>query len=235
VKKRIITTRRILVILLLITGTWLAFTLLPREFILRIGQEIIEQRLVVLLLVLFLMIMLSLLWAAGQGLDSAVFLLINRLGERPRWLDRLMLALTQLGTGFVGFGLAGAAYLLDLRLLAYQVLLGMLSLWLTVEIVKAFTERSRPFRRHEQARILGFRALGLSFPSGHTAQSFFLAAVLVYYFSLGWIGSIVFYLLAALVGVTRMYVGAHYPRDVLAGGILGLAWGILTSLLAAPG
>ena len=32
---------------------------------------------------------------------------------------------------------------------------------------------------------------------------------------------------AALVAVTRMYIGAHYPRDVLAGAILGSVWGLL--------
>ena len=35
------------------------------------------------------------------------------------------------------------------------------------------------------------------------------------------------YAIALIVGVTRMYVGAHYPRDVLAGAILGSAWGLL--------
>ena len=35
------------------------------------------------------------------------------------------------------------------------------------------------------------------------------------------------YAVALLVGITRMYVGAHYPRDVLAGAILGSAWGLL--------
>jgi membrane-associated phospholipid phosphatase len=34
-----------------------------------------------------------------------------------------------------------------------------------------------------------------------------------------------------LVGITRMYVGAHYPRDVLAGAILGSAWGLLGVLV----
>ena len=36
---------------------------------------------------------------------------------------------------------------------------------------------------------------------------------------------------ALLVGITRMYVGAHYPRDVLAGAILGSVWGVLGRLI----
>ena len=39
------------------------------------------------------------------------------------------------------------------------------------------------------------------------------------------------YATALLVGITRMYVGAHYPRDVLAGAILGSAWGLLGVLI----
>ena len=39
------------------------------------------------------------------------------------------------------------------------------------------------------------------------------------------------YAIALLVGITRMYVGAHYPRDVLAGAILGSAWGLLGGIV----
>jgi membrane-associated phospholipid phosphatase len=39
------------------------------------------------------------------------------------------------------------------------------------------------------------------------------------------------YSVALLIGITRMYVGAHYPRDVLAGAILGSAWGLLGVLV----
>ncbi len=34
-----------------------------------------------------------------------------------------------------------------------------------------------------------------------------------------------------LVGITRMYVGAHYPRDVLAGAILGIVWGLFGMII----
>ena len=47
----------------------------------------------------------------------------------------------------------------------------------------------------------------------------------------GW-AALLLYTIALLVGVTRMYVGAHYPRDVLAGAILGSAWGMLGMIIA---
>jgi membrane-associated phospholipid phosphatase len=43
--------------------------------------------------------------------------------------------------------------------------------------------------------------------------------------------SIALYAVAALVGITRIYVGAHYPRDVIAGVVLGSVWGILAMLV----
>jgi membrane-associated phospholipid phosphatase len=43
--------------------------------------------------------------------------------------------------------------------------------------------------------------------------------------------SIALYTVAALVGFTRIYVGAHYPRDVIAGVVLGSVWGILAMVI----
>jgi membrane-associated phospholipid phosphatase len=48
-------------------------------------------------------------------------------------------------------------------------------------------------------------------------------------------GSIGLYAIAAVVGFTRIYIGAHYPRDVIAGIVLGSVWGILAALLDSGG
>ncbi|MFA5916387.1 MAG: phosphatase PAP2 family protein [Burkholderiales bacterium] len=97
--------------------------------------------------------------------------------------------------------------------------------------LKHLSQRSRPFT--QQAVVLRVSpatasALGndTSFPSGHTANAFMLAALLAerlrrkrYYL----------YGMAVLVGFSRIYLGVHYPGDVLAGGALG--WSITRLML----
>ncbi len=61
-----------------------------------------------------------------------------------------------------------------------------------------------------------------SFPSGHTGASFAAAAALFFVGSRGWIPAAV---LAALIGFSRLYLYVHYPTDVLAGALLGIAAG----------
>ena len=179
----------------------------------------------------FSLLALSLLWSAGQRMDAWAFLFFNLRGGHPLWLDKLMGGFTQIGNGMVIAALALILFLAGDHLLAYGLILGALTLWLVVELVKLLVRRRRPFIRLTQARIVGRRAIGRSFPSGHTSQAFFMATLLAGYFHAGVWAVCLLYALALMVGVTRMYVGAHYPRDVLAGAILGSAWGLLAGIV----
>ena len=179
----------------------------------------------------FGLLALSLLWSAGQRLDAWTFLFFNVRGRHPAWLDWLMAGFTQIGNGMFAVALALILFFVGYRLLAYELILGTLTLWLVVELVKVLARRRRPFLRITQARIVGQRAGGRSFPSGHTSQAFFMATLMAGYFDIGVWGVLLLYAIALLVGVTRMYVGAHYPRDVLAGAILGSAWGLLGGII----
>ena len=68
-----------------------------------------------------------------------------------------------------------------------------------------------------------------AFPSGHTTTSFAGATMLAAFVPRAWP---LLYLLAAAIGFSRIYVGVHWPLDVLAGAVLGtlLALAALTSL-----
>ena len=183
------------------------------------------------MLLVFSLVAVSLVWSASQRLDEWAFLVFNLRGRRPLWLDWTMLGFTQVGSATVALAIGLILFLAGDHLVAYEFALGSLTLWMMVELVKALVRRSRPVFRVTQARIVGYRAVGRSFPSGHTSQVFFAATLMAPFFhASAWV-VILLYAVALLVGITRMYVGAHYPRDVLAGAILGSAWGLLGLLV----
>jgi membrane-associated phospholipid phosphatase len=179
------------------------------------------------MLIVFNTLAVSLVWSTGQKVDSWTFLVFNLRGTRPVWLDLMMSGFTQLGSGFAALGIVAVFFLVGNHVYSYELILASVTLWMVVELLKFLVHRSRPFIRLTQTRIIGGRAIGQSFPSGHTSQAFLLATLTAQHFALNiWIVFLL-YAIALLVGITRMYVGAHYPRDVVAGAILGSAWGLL--------
>lgn len=216
--------------------TWLAgltvvllvfLLLLPPDIRSFFWASLKSQAILVSMLLVFSLVAISLVWSAGQRLDAWVFLTFNLRWSRPHWLDQVMLGFTQVGNGFATLALAFFLFLAGERTFAYELILGTLTLWLLVMLLKAIVRRRRPFIRLTQARIVGYRARGRSFPSGHTSQVFFVATLMVQHFHISVWLALLLYAIAFLVGITRMYVGAHYPRDVIAGAILGSAWGLL--------
>ena len=226
--------RRPVFLAVLLMGLVLFIVWLPGEARASLWAALSAQRGLFVLLFLFALVTLSLIWSAGQRLDTRVFMLFNMRGY-PKWLDRFMWLATQLGNMLTAFVIAFLLFMLNDRRLAIVIIFGTLTLWLLVEMIKALSVRDRPFLTLEKTRIIGWREKGDSFPSGHTTQIFFLMTLLMYHFQLGMGESIALYAVAALVGFTRIYIGAHYPRDVIAGIVLGSVWGILATLLDSTG
>ena len=112
---------------------------------------------------------------------------------------------------------------LGLRGLGAQLLVG-----LTVQVLKHLIGRPRPRFAHADEFTLGpSMAVGLdSFPSGHAINSFAAAAVV------GWFvpnaGAALFFM-AALVGISRVVRGSHFPTDVYWGAVLGVLIGGLVA------
>jgi undecaprenyl-diphosphatase len=129
--------------------------------------------------------------------------------------------------GTVWIALAVAISLATRRNVAFPVLLPAGSVWtadLLALAIKAGIERPRPSLAVPQADPL-IGASGWSFPSGHAATAFAGAVSLTYLWRRG---APLFFLLAAAIAFSRVYVGVHYPGDVLAGAalgsVVGLAW-----------
>ena len=204
---------------------------MPSQMRIIIWHSLVARGILSSMLLVFSLLAVSLVWSVGQSVDVWAFLFFNLRGPRPVWLDRTMLGFTQIGNGIAALAVGLILFLAGDRLVAYELILGTLTLWIVVELVKALVRRSRPIIRVTQARIVGYRAGGRSFPSGHTSQAFFIATLMATHFhASAWVVFLL-YAIALLVGITRMYVGAHYPRDVLAGAILGSAWGLLGVLV----
>jgi membrane-associated phospholipid phosphatase len=223
--------RRPVFLLILGVGLILALLWLPANAWNAFWSALSAQQGLLVLIFLFALLTLSLVWSAGQRVDSWIFLFLNLHGYHPSWLDRIMRLATQLGNVLTALLFAGLSFLLRNNVLAIEMIVGTFTLLLLVETMKVATDRARPFLDLAEARIIGFRERGRSFPSGHTAQTFFLMTLFSHWFQIGLWGTIALYAIAALVGFTRIYVGAHYPRDVIGGAVLGSVWGILATLV----
>jgi len=87
--------------------------------------------------------------------------------------------------------------------------------------LKDITDRTRPFVAHPQIDPL-YVVHSSSFPAGHAATAFAGATLLSYVAPKAMPG---FFVLAVLIACSRVYVGVHYPSDVIAGAIVGAAVG----------
>lgn len=158
-----------------------------------------------------------------QALDARVYMLVNG-SHHPGWLDSVAwaIAIITIGGWLWVIG-ALVAYLLRVprSMTAVKWLLPSVvgATWIVEGPVKAYFRRRRPFVDVVRALVIGKKPGSWSFPSGHTASSFASAWVL----STVWPRrSPLFLALAGCVGLSRVYVGAHYPGDVLSGAAAGM-------------
>jgi len=151
--------------------------------------------------------------------------------HRAAWLDPIFIALSVIGyAGVVWIVLATVLSLVWRRSLLLPTALTLGSVWaadLVAAILKNVIDRPRPPSVVPEADPLFGGTLSSSLPSGHAATSFAGAAVLAYLFprALPWLA-----ILAVAIAFSRVYVGVHYPFDVLAGAVVGASVGALVVL-----
>jgi undecaprenyl-diphosphatase len=154
----------------------------------------------------------------------------------PEWLYRPLWIFQQLGNVVVALliGLFLAALLRRPKLAAAAVLAVGAKLWLE-QVVKSIVERSRPGTSVGDVIFRGqVSAHGLSFVSGHAVIAVAMATALSAVLPRRW--RMLVWILVALNGLARIYVGAHNPLDIAGGAGLGLLiGGPLYAWLATPG
>lgn len=144
-------------------------------------------------------------------------------GAAPSWLVLGIASVTFLGSGWMLLALLPGFFNPALRARASWLLGAVLGTSLLVFLTKAAIGRARPCHVHEWAAAIHVTApTSPSFPSGHSAGSFaFAAFVFVMHRRWGILAAV----FASLVALSRVALGVHYPSDILAGAVLGIAIG----------
>ncbi|MFC1497230.1 phosphatase PAP2 family protein [Verrucomicrobiota bacterium] len=167
-------------------------------------------------------------------LDHRLFFLINN-GLGCEWLDDIFHDITWLGGWTIG--IVALAFLAEtgkkifLRHLLV-LFVALLCLSPVNTLLKKTINRSRPARAFQEqieegtvnVRVVGERLRKKSLPSGHSALAFFFMTYVGFYKRAYRFWAL---LLASLIAFSRVYVGAHFPADCVAGALLGILGGWL--------
>ncbi len=161
-----------------------------------------------------------------QALDESVLLFIQEV-IRSDFLNNIMVFITNLGNSGAVWIVIGVLLLCKkkYRKAGLILLLTMGLCWcLNDLLLKNIIARPRPFTAIEGLEVLISLPSSNSFPSGHACSSFSAAYVLTREF--GKKGSCA-YVLAALIALSRPYVGVHYLTDILFGALVGTLGSII--------
>lgn len=192
-----------------------------------------------ILLVAGMVIAIAAVWAFGEFAERVMSGQTQAMDESIlRWiashqssvLDEAMVEITALGTGVVVLMIVCVSGLfLALTRHRYSALLLVVATGgglLLNTILKLFFDRPRP-----QVFEWGTDAVSSSFPSGHAMSATivystvaYLAARLSTHRWIRWVTMFIALMIIAIIMASRLYLGVHYPSDVVAGATIGLAW-----------
>jgi len=161
-----------------------------------------------------------------MNLDILIFQQINGLTGRWTCLD----ALGVFFAAYFWYFLVGLAILIFWKKwrIIFSVFTSIILTEALVESMKFLWQRPRPFAENNINLLLG-RLGGFSFPSGHAATTFALSFIVYHYNKKA---GVVFFFASFLISIARVFVGVHWPSDVLGGAIVGIFSGWLVIKLS---
>ncbi len=186
---------------------------------------------VLLPVTLFAFIALRVVGAGGFAFDQSLLLSIRSVASVG--MDRFMIAVTRLADPAA---MALSTSLLALLLWLFNLRWRGVYLFAAVAGASAFSYLVKPLfgRVRPDLWLSPTPEASFSFPSGHAIASMSLAAaltLLAWRTRWRWPVLIVATVFTALIGVSRLYLGVHYPSDVLAGWLIGAAWALAVYLM----
>ena len=175
----------------------------------------IETRIALSVVLFFLTVFLS----RGSELNALERSIFNSVYGLPEYFYPFFIAITQLGGVAMAFVLASIYLFVKRYAVVIRLLMSASLAYLLSGLAKDVVGRPRPFELIDGVVSRDYLVRGSGFPSGHTAMVTALALVLVHYLprKYKWV------VLCAIVGValSRIYLGAHAPLDIIGGFAIG--------------
>lgn len=165
-------------------------------------------------------------------LEGMILLWIQQ-NLRQDWLTPIVRFYTKLGNiGFIWLVLCVCLLVFKKTRLAGAagILALFFSLGLNNVFLKNLVARTRPYEVIEGLQLIGHRATDYSFPSGHSGCAFSSTTAICAVLDKGRIKWILI-VMAALMALSRLYVGIHYPTDVICGSITGILCGLAAAII----
>lgn len=165
-----------------------------------------------------------------KRVDNTILRWIN-VNFRNKTFDKIMPIITSAGNLGIIWIIISVLLMTkkDYRLLGQMMLIALIITTILGEgIIKHIVKRKRPFYGDDDKELLISRPITYSFPSGHTASSFAVATVFI---KTDNAASLEIMLLACLIAFSRIYLGVHYPSDVIGGVIIGTLCGLITVMI----
>lgn len=161
-------------------------------------------------------------------IDDKLFLKIFK-DNRRGYFKSFMKLMSRLGDGYVWAFLYFSLYMFRIKYAILYFARAAAAVFICIFVflyIKSFFSRMRPYKKHDKVPIM-YPPDKHSFPSGHTMVGFAISFSVGSY-SFG--SAILFYTIASLIAFSRVYVGLHYPLDVICGIVLGSVIGMLTNM-----
>ena len=158
--------------------------------------------------------------------DAKLIKIINY-NMKSKFMDRFMLIITNLSSVlFIGVFVSFLIIFGDEKTSPIGIeIASTLAISQTITYgLKNLLGRERPYNKLKNLNTFGIILKDYSFPSGHSSASFSIASIIA--FNMPPL-SILVVALALAVGISRIYLGVHYPTDVLAGIIIGVGAAIV--------